>query len=260
MNIDLTNAVRMHESRPAAIKAAKEKMPVAYFGLGILEWHGLHNIAGLDGVKADLCCRYLCSKFGGVVVPPLFWGDHRGDICELVFNPDNFGFLTFDHTVPICENMGYDKDALEKNARRSELNGGWKLFVDLMVHNFFQLESFGFKQIIVLPGHYPLFGPVETAAERYRKEGGVSGLFVLKDSMYSDDGSAGDHAAAFETSLMLALCPESVDLSALSSDLSEPNIGVLGEDPRLHASAGFGYKILEKFEQLTKEYLTANGL
>lgn len=260
MKIDFTNVVEHHKARPDAIKEAKFKMPVAYFGLGILEWHGLHNYAGLDGVKAELCGKYLCSRFGGVVVPTLFYGDHRGDICELVFNDKNFTFLTYDHTGPICENLGYSKEALIKNARRSELNGGWKLFVDLMVHNFFQFESFGYKHIIVLPGHYPLFNPVDNAVERYHNEGGQSGIFVLKDTMYAEDGSSGDHAAAFETSLMMALCPESVDLTALSSDLNEANTGVLGEDPRIHASAEFGYKILEKFEFLTKNYLSANKM
>lgn len=260
MHMDFSGVVEQHKARPSAIKEAKARMPVAYFGLGILEWHGLHNYAGLDGVKAEFCGKYLCSKFGGVVMPTLFYGDHRGEICELVFTDKNFDFLTHDHTVSICEEMGYNKEALLKNARRSELNGGWSLFCDLMVHNFFQFESFGYRHIIVLPGHYPLFAPVEKAVKRYKTEGGESGIFILKDTMYADDGSSGDHAAAFETSLMMALCPESVDLTALSPDLNKENIGVLGEDPRNHASAEFGYKILEKFEILTAKYLSANRM
>lgn len=256
--INFSDVVEQHKARPAVLKAAKKKMPVAYFGMGILEWHGLHNCTGLDGMKAELCAKYLCSKFGGVVLPTLFYGDHRGDICELVFNEKNFPDLNFDHTALICENMGYDKEMLIKNADRSELNGGWRLFVDLLVHNFFQFESFGYKHLIVLPGHYPLFWPVEQAVEKYRKEGGQSGIFVLKDTMFAD--SSGDHAAAFETSLMLALWPESVDLSALSTDLNEPNIGVMGNDPRLHASAEFGFRILDKFESLTAQYLAAHSM
>ncbi|MEI6579275.1 MAG: creatininase family protein [Eubacteriales bacterium] len=210
MKIDISNVVTQHESKPAEIKAAKEKMPVAYLGIGILEWHGLHNPAGLDGVKADGCGRYLAAKFGGVVVPPLYYGDHRGDICELVFSPERIGCES-DHTIPICENIGYDKAELKKNEARSIKKKGWKLWNDLVVHILFQLESFGFKHVVILPGHYPLFSPLDTAIKQYKKEGGKCGILIIKDPMYADDGRAGDHAAAFETSLMLALYPEMVD-------------------------------------------------
>lgn len=37
--------------RPKQMVERRDAMPVAYMGLGILEWHGLHNPLGLDGVK-----------------------------------------------------------------------------------------------------------------------------------------------------------------------------------------------------------------
>ena len=253
-------AVYQHLDRPAEIKAEKERMPVAYLGLGILEWHGLHNPAGLDGVKADGVAAYLAERLGGVVVPPLFWGDHRGDICELVFEPGKIRAATFDHTVPICAQMGFDKSALEENARRSEQNGGWRLWEELVVHIFFELESFGYRCVVPIPGHYPLFGPLERAVAAYRAQGGKCDIYTVKDPMYADDGNAGDHAARFETSLMLALKPELVDMSRLSPDPGEANLGVLGEDPRTGASAEFGYSILEKFASLAKSHFIEIGL
>ena len=79
--------------------------------------------------------------------------------------------------------------------------------------------------------------------------------------MFSDDGKSGDHAAKFETSLMLALYPEMVDMERLDKDISKPNIGVFGdEDPRTGASSEFGNQILAKFEKLTGEYFKKNGL
>ena len=252
--------VFQHLDKPAEIKAAKEKLPVAYIGLGILEWHGLHNPAGLDGVKADGAAAFLAEKFGGVVVPPLFWGDNRGDICELVFEPGKISAAKFDHTVPICAEMGYDKSSLEKNARRDEKRGGWRLWEEMMVHILFELESFGYKCVVPIPGHYPLFSPLGRAVSAYREQGGKCDVYVIKDTMYSDDGSSGDHAAAFETSLMLALQPDLVDMTRLSSDLSEPNIGVMGEDPRTGASAEFGQRILDKFAALTEAHFKKTGL
>jgi creatinine amidohydrolase/Fe(II)-dependent formamide hydrolase-like protein len=57
---------------------------------------------------------------------------------------------------------------------------------------------------------------------------------------------AGDHAAAWETSLMLALRPDLVDLSRLPAEGDEEAlIGVWGRDPRKHASVEFGRQGVE---------------
>lgn len=252
--------VAQHLSLPRELKAEKERMPVAYLGLGILEWHGEHNVAGLDGVKADGMAIHFARKFGGVVVPPLFWGDHRGGICELVFKPELFPEAVFDHTAPICEKIGYDLDKLESNAGRSRANGGWKLWIELLVHMFFELESFGYRCIVPIPGHYPLFDPLDKAIAGYKAEGGTCDIFTIKDPMFDEHGQAGDHAAKFETSLMMAMYPDLVDLSRLNRDTSQLNIGVLGEDPRLYASKEFGQSVLEKLGAILEKHLLEQGL
>lgn len=252
--------VAQHISMPREIKAEKERMPVAYVGLGILEWHGEHNVAGLDGVKADGIARHFARRFGGVVMPPQFWGDDRYDICELVFKPDIIPETNFDNTVSICERMGYDIGKLQRNAERNRLLGRWKLWIELVKHMFFEMESFGYKCIVPIPGHYPLFRPLEKATEEYRSEGGSCDVFTVKDQMFDETGSAGDHAAKFETSLMMALYPEMVDIGRLGNDTAVPNIGVLGDDPRLYASKEFGEEILSKFDSLLEEHLKQTGL
>lgn len=79
--------------------------------------------------------------------------------------------------------------------------------------------------------------------------------------MFSPDGKEGDHAAAFETSVLMALEPDLVDLSELDDDLSKENIGVvLGPDPRTHASREYGEQILGKFVQLVQEQIDTCGL
>lgn len=247
--------VAQHTSMPREIKAEKERMAVAYLGLGILEWHGEHNVAGLDGVKANGMAEHFARKFGGVVMPPLYWGDDRGEICELVFKPELFSEAVFDHTPLICEKIGYQLQDLEKNARRSRENGGWRLWMELLVHMFFQIESFGYRCIVPIPGHYPLFTPLDEAIARYGEQGGTCDIFPIKDPMFSDTGHAGDHAAKFETSLMMLLQPEMVDLSRLDQDTSKLNIGVLGEDPRLHASKEFGRQVLDKLDGILENHL-----
>ena len=246
-----------HLSRPHEIKAAMEKLPVAFIGLGILEWHGEHNAVGLDGVKADGVAIHFARKYGGVAMPPLFWGDFRERTAEVVFTEERF---SYDHTVPICEKLGYDRSAMFKNARRGELAGRWALWIQLMTHMLFEMESFGYKLIVPVPGHYPLMGPLRLAIERFHLEGGVCDVFPVTDRMYDDTGSAGDHAGAFETSLMMAMFPELVEMDRLDPDLAKENIGVGGDDPRTHASAEFGREILSRFDAALEAHMKETGL
>ena len=251
--------VEYHKLRPGQLLKRRKQNPVAYLGIGILEWHGLHNPLGLDGVKAHGIACHLAKKFGGVAMPPLFWGENRRDICELQYDPEVID-VPADHTQKICDHVKLPKEAFLKDAQRSMDNGGWRLWQELTEHIFFQLETLGFSTIIPIPGHYPLFDPLDNAIASYHQNGGKSRIFVLKDTMFSEDGTSGDHAAAFETSLMLALYPDLVDLTQLSADLADPNIGVLGQDPRLHATREFGVEILTRFEQIISDYLSRQSI
>ena len=244
-----------HMTRPREAVAQRLRLPVAYLGLGILEWHGFHNPLGLDGIKAHLVLEYLSNKVGGLTMPPLFWGDHRGDICELVFDPKVSNWLppgTHDHATQIADAMHLSRARLEEEGRRSDANGGWRLYVELLVHTFFQIESLGFKMIVPFPGHYPLITPVRQAAAAYKDKGGTCTIFILMDQLAHE----GDHAAKLETSLLLALKPELVDLGQLEKGASW-HLGVLGEDPLQHASPEFGRAILDKLEAALREQVKA---
>ena len=52
-----------------------------------------------------------------------------------------------------------------------------------------------------------------------------------------------DHAAAIETSLLMHLAPETVDLGALDPNPAVVPQGVGGNDPRIHASETFGLQL-----------------
>ena len=237
--------------RPKQLVEMRTKKPVAYIGLGVLEWHGLHNPLGLDGIKANAILEYIAKELGGVVMPPLFWGDNRKWICELVFDPAVSDWLpegTKDHSSDICDYMQLSRKRLEEESQRSAENGGWRLWEELLVHNFFQIESLGFRMIVPYPGHYPLIPPLDNAVETYRAKGGACRIFILKDQ----DVAEGDHAAKLETSLLLRLLPELVDLNELSDDGQE-HIGVLGEDPLKYASAIYGEEMLQRLLEIAKE-------
>jgi len=232
-------------------------------GLGVLEWHGLHNPLGLDGVKADGIARFLAERLGGVVMPAQYWGDYRGAVGDVVFDETfrtDFSLPEshFDHTGYICEYMGVERSAYMKDAEHSKQYGEWELWEKLMVRTMFQIETLGFKAIVIIPGHFPLIAPLGRAIERYSLEGGKSKILSLTEFDFTGGELAGDHAAAFETSLMLALCPELTDIDELDHDLTKPNIGVFGMDPRVHASKEFGERILDEFLRVTTSFLEEN--
>ena len=113
--------VRLERLRPREIEQSMQACPVLFQPLGTIEWHGLHNPVGLDGMKAHAVVNYLSEHLGGVVMPPLFWGDHRGNICELVFDPAVSAWLppgTADHVTGICGFLGIPRERLAKVCRR----------------------------------------------------------------------------------------------------------------------------------------------
>ena len=71
---------------PHEILAARKANPLAYLPLGPIEWHGVHNPVGLDALKAKALCELAAQKGGGLVMPPLWWGEHR-EIQLLEANP-----------------------------------------------------------------------------------------------------------------------------------------------------------------------------
>ncbi len=62
---------------PREVVVARQAKPLAYLPLGTLEWHGPHNVLGLDAIKAHALCERAARVGGGLVMPPLWWGEHR---------------------------------------------------------------------------------------------------------------------------------------------------------------------------------------
>lgn len=241
------NSVAFHELRPEQIAARKRACPVAYLPLGILEWHGLHNPYGLDGLKAYGFATTLAEQLGGLAMPPMYWGDNRAEICERHLDRQmKQGDQEWNPGDTMCGALEVPRDSFARNAERAVRGGGWRLWEELVVHSLFEIESYGFKAIVAVPGHYPLIDPLNRAIARYAEEGGTCKAIVLMDALYSHTGK-GDHAAAYETSMLLAIQPETVDLGRLDPDLNVPLAGVaLGPDPRTDASQEYGDVALQR--------------
>ena len=217
--------VRLEYLRPQQIEEAMAKCPALYMPLGTIEWHGRQNIVGLDAVKAhDLCVR-AARKGGGLVAPPLFGG---------------MGGLDEPHTFVIEPEHSFFSH----------------LFKPWLERHCAEAVRQGFKAIIIITGHYGASQQLivrETAVRMTRVLNrpvlGTPEYFLALDQAYT-----GDHAAFFETSLMMELEPESVDLEQLGDP---PHQGVHGRDPKLHATRedgrGLADAIVERLTDLATQ-------
>jgi creatinine amidohydrolase len=205
--------VRLEHLKPREIDEAMRVCPLLFQPLGTIEWHGLHNVVGLDAVKAHMLCVRAAQQSGGLVAPALFGGvGGMNGPHTFVMEPENdpFSVLLRPWVEKLC------REAVRQ----------------------------GFQAIIVLTGHYGAAQQIvvrETAVRMTR----VLGVPVLGTPEYIlalDAGYLGDHGAWGETSLMMYLDPPSVDLSRLGS---EPHKGVGGRDPKQFATEADGKKIAE---------------
>jgi len=234
-----TPEVRYERLRPDQIATRRQACPVAYLPLGTLEWHGRHLPVGNDALKAHALCVRFAQEIGGLAMPPLYWGDNRADIAEVVFRPEHFSNLSEDHTRGIADALGLSPTDFSIAAEKAKTAGGWDLFEQLLLSAFRELESLGFEVTVVICGHYPTKGPAQRAAEKYRTEGKMRLLPYIGFDLVADQGFRGDHAARWETSLLMALEPDLVDLSRLGTAGPDGYLGVMGEDPAT-ASAEYG--------------------
>jgi creatinine amidohydrolase len=207
--------LRFEESRPAQVAERIEESPIAYLPLGALEWHGEHGPLGLDGLKAHHLCERAAERTGGVVFPTLFWG-------------------AFD-TVPFPFTFHFERAHLEP-----------------LIHQLLpQLSEWGFEVIVLLSGHYPptQIRMLRKACRRFNGQGRAISLGAPETAFGTDIEYYGDHAGMWESSIMLAIRPEWVDLSAMPRGLPVmerlTRFGTMGKDPTTRASASMGRDAIE---------------
>ena len=106
-----------------------------------------------------------------------------------------------------------------------------------------QLSLSGFR-IVVANGNYYSSLDIYTNKQIFKEK-----YYLVVMNCWGNDSAdyclMCDHAAANETSLMMYLKPELVRMDNLSSDTTQWPLGLLGQDPRSHASKEFGSNIVE---------------
>lgn len=192
--------VRLEHLLPKDIVQARQTCATIFQPLGTIEWHGVHNVVGVDSLKAHALCVRAAQAGGGVVCPTLYGG--VGGVNQphtFIMDPEAnvFSRLLRPWLEQLCREMARD----------------------------------GFRAIIILTGHYGAAQQivVRETAVRMSRALGIPVLGTPEYILAIDVGYAGDHAGWGETSLMMHLYPDSVDLSLLGEP---PHKGVGGRDPR----------------------------
>jgi creatinine amidohydrolase len=203
--------IRFELLRPHEVVAERERCSVVYQPVGPLEWHGPHMPFGVDPLHAENVSRRVAESVGGVVMPTLFWGAER----ELP--PEKLRLVGFDGSEWII-GMDYPANTMPSMYSQEDIFGiVVRARLDLLVKQEYKL-------IVIINGHGALnhIMTLERLAKEFTATTTSRVLFRTAFVPDADGNYSGiGHADALETSLMMAMYPESVDLTKLPA-LPEP--------------------------------------
>ena len=181
---------------------------------------------GNDALTAEGVCVEACRQTGGLVLPALYFGTGGGH-------------LKYPATVMI----------------------GAKTLSSIVCEVLHELDRLGFRLAVLFVGHCP---PEQNDAVRqgineFKKSNKKLKVWSSGDDMIEDMWDKFDHGGKWETSILMHLHPEMVDLSKISADAPDetkgleemnapgPMHGIWGKNPRKYSTKELG-------EQRLKEY------
>jgi creatinine amidohydrolase len=226
--------VRYAELTPQAFRERIAAAPIAYLPLGTLEWHGEHLPLGSDGLQSQGFFEHLARKVGGIVLPMLFLGPDR------TLRQEERALYGMDICYDENEAHGYKSQQLAGSAY-------WvpeETFRIILDATMAQLARAGFR-IVVGHGHGPSTSFFAKCAAAWREQFSLECLNCWGSPHDREGlGIQVDHAAMNETSLVMALRPELVQMDRLPADLDQWPVAIGGKDPRVHASPELGRKAI----------------
>ena len=236
--------VRYERLRPAEIVARREACPVAWIPIGTIEWHGFHNPVGLDTLKIHALLERCAREIGGLVFPPLYYGESR----EMALMEANAA-----DRDRIAEGMALDPASFSPGYMYQSPSEQDANYHHLLLHILHEVRSLGFRVAVIGAGHYPLLDHARAAVAVFqqaqrRLEGthtiawAFSGYELLRAE--GEFTPCGDHAGKWETSLLMHLDPGMQDLSVLPADRGEGLVGASNNGVQ-DSNAEFGRRAVE---------------
>jgi len=207
---------------PREIRAAIERRWPVVLPLGVLEYHGEHMAVGMDTLAVMKILEILEKEIDLVILPPFYYGA----ASYAVEPPEGMGTLHVDaeKLLPLAEDMF-----------RGLLRIGFRN-IHILVHH--QTENFVAGMPTDLAFKFAARQAIFAFLETERGEGWWGGEkmadyyaaqaagddpfnWIKAHPLMTPDSMEGypfDHAGQGETSLLMALCPEGVDLDRLTDD------------------------------------------
>ena len=179
--------VRFDRMVPSEAVARREACSLAYLPVGSLEWHGSHMPFGTDYLTVTHLAEESARRFGGVVFPPVYYGDvryilqecrveWRKTYCREMAVPEAYASAfplenrdgTPGSECPTRPDDGDPADEpLDFDRREQET-----LFSHSIARVMLQIHLYGFRNIMLLPGHGPNPAYCRRAEEVYRQNVG----------------------------------------------------------------------------------------
>lgn len=243
--------VRIAYLRPREIAARLRKAPVVFVPFGPLEWHGPHMPYGTDALNAEATALAVAAKTGGLVWPTQFWGTERER------RPEQLRSLGFPATKYVV-GMDFPRNIIPSSYCPEEV-------LALLAREILtEVMNLGAKLAVIVNGHGAenQIATLQRLAIEFTNETPLEVHFRIAAPMQAITVGSGGHADAGETSLMMHLHGNCVDLKELPPksrrmkytnyavvdgpgfDSRPGNTGYLGrkDDPRFAASARLGHK------------------
>ncbi len=241
--------VRYEEMLPHEILERREKFPVAFIGLGTIEWHGEHLAVGNDALKAEKLCELAAEKSGGFAFPTVWYGEPR-TTCLLEADYDG------GKGNKVKRFMGFKNEKFSGSGDFEKTEDEQiEFYKKLIFHLLVQMNSLEMKAVCLVCGHYPLHTWAAEVVEDFNSKcketkafAGIEFHFPEGINVGGDQDPTknidvgGDHAAKWETSYLWYLRPDCIDMSIFRNRENDELIGVVGEDPRTEASLEIGRK------------------
>jgi creatinine amidohydrolase len=173
--------VRFDRMVPAEVRARREGCSLAYLPVGSLEWHGPHMPFGTDYLTVTYLAEEGARRFGGVVFPPIYYGDVRFHLQECRAEWRRSYAAEMDVPTEYAAAFGYypgeadecplvpDDGAPAEEPLPFSLEEQARFFSQLIAKTLLEIHLYGFRRIVVMPGHGPNPVYCERAIAVYRE-------------------------------------------------------------------------------------------
>ena len=198
--------------RPGQIAGEMARCPRIWLPLGTIEYHSRHLPVGLDGLQAHGLCLDAAEIAGGLVYPPLWWGTGGGH-----------GAYPWTVMMP-----------------------GPAEIAAVLRLTLARLQAMKVRQVILFTGHFAdeQLAMVADIAESWNAQAGPLRALGLGVNGHAGALFGPDHAGLFETTLLAAYQPQTLDLSLLPpagpAEADEDPFGRQRHDPSHSLHGIFG--------------------